>query len=65
MMLWYLYTHRKTTSFYGRVKLEKRMNLRSKEERSKDVILVIMTVRKMYMCQHFINIMTFQNSVTI
>ena len=64
-MLWYLYIHRKTTSFGGRVKLEKGMNLRSKEERSKDTILVIMTVRKMYMCQHFINITTFQNSVTI
>ena len=48
MMLWYLYIHRKTTSFGGRVKLAKRTNLRSKEERSKDTILVIMTVRKMY-----------------
>ena len=62
MMLWYLYIHRKMTSFeWKSEKLAKKMNRRSKEERNKDAILVIMTVRKMYMCQHFINITTFQN----
>ena len=54
MVLWCLYIYRKTTSFGGRVKTWQREQ--TSDQKSRDTILVNMTVRKMYMCQHFINI---------